>query len=179
MARKRVEPTWNTWEEADERLREMCNLTSAQQKDEAELNKKLTAIREQFEGRMHERAGALAALEAQMEIFCERHRSEFGDKKSRELVHGVVSYRTHPPAVKLLNRKWNWGAVLDALKAQFARFVRTKEEPDKDAILAAYASSNIDDGELAGVGLMVDQSESFGIELRLDEAAQATARKAG
>ena len=52
--------------------------------------------------------------------------------RMRELVTGEVSWRQRPPSVRITGAD----AVIETLKRmQLERFVRTKEEPNKDAML--------------------------------------------
>ena len=69
----------------------------------------------------------------------------------------------------MLNRKWTWATVLEHLKG-LGRYVRTVEEVDKESIKAAKMS----DGELAGMGLRLDQKERFYIEPKADEGERVT-----
>ncbi len=97
-------------------------------------------------------------------VLCEKyattHRETlFGKLKSAASSLGIFGFRTGNPKLSLLNRKWKWTDVLNALKATGQiELIRTKEEPDKDAL------KKLADTELAAVGLKIDQDEVFFIE---------------
>ena len=173
--RQQVGVALGTWDEVDAKLGELCQIEVRRRKLEAKMNGELAAVRARYEGETGEITDAQKAAGALVEQFCLVHRAEFGAKKSKELLHGIVSFRTSPPAVALFNRKWTWASVIEALKRGASRFVRSKEEPDKEAILAAHAAGEVDDGDLAGVGVKVEQKETFGVELRYEEAGEAAA----
>lgn len=102
------------------------------------------------------------ALVALAEKYAETHRPElFVDgKKSADTALAFFGFRIGNPTLKVLNRKWNWESVLDAVKSRYkARFVRTEESPDKDALKA-----QLSDEQLAEVGLRIEQSETFFVE---------------
>ncbi len=69
-----------------------------------------------------------------VQIWCEANRDELcKDGKTANLVTGEVNWRIRPPKVQLRNVK----VVLEALKeGKLKKLIRTKEEVNKDAILA-------------------------------------------
>ena len=96
------------------------------------------------------------------------NQAEFETRKSLELIHGIIGFRTCPAAVKQV------GGVkvehtIDMMKINpgFKPFLREKIELDKDAILGAYALKQ--EGliaNLAAVGLKIEQKENFFVELK-------------
>lgn len=171
--RKQVEVALKNWDEVDEKLGFLCKLESRRRTLDGRMNAELTRVRQKYEGELNALGEETKVLETQVEQFCIAHRVDMGAKKSIALTHGTPNFRTHPPSVKLLNRKWKWESVTEALGRAFERLVRTKREPDKDAILAAYAGGEVDDDDLAGVGVQVDRRESFAIDLKVEEAVSA------
>jgi phage host-nuclease inhibitor protein Gam len=107
-------------------------------------------------------------------LLCEKyavtHRETlFGKLKSAASALATFGFRTGNPTLKVLNRKWKWNDVVAALKSS-GRFdcVRTKEEPDKDAL------KKLPGADLASVGLRIDQEESFYIEPKREEPDRIT-----
>lgn len=93
------------------------------------------------------------------------------DTKSGESTQAFYGFRLGQPTMKLLSRKWSWEKVVESLKATYAaRFVRTKEEPDKEKL-----RSELTDAELAEVGLRVDQTERFFVEPKTESGERAVA----
>jgi phage host-nuclease inhibitor protein Gam len=108
-------------------------------------------------------------------VLCEKyattHRdSLFGKFKSAASSLGLFGFRTGNPKLVLLNRKWKWNDVLEALKSLGkTELIRVKEEPDKDAL------KKLDDAELAAIGLRIDQDEAFFIEPKREDPERITA----
>lgn len=111
-------------------------------------------------------AARIKALRAGIEAWAFAHRAEFGDAKTLDLPDGSIQLHLGGPALRLLNRKWSWESVLDAVRAAAARgrrlvagWIRTTEAVEKPAILAAARDGVASPSELAEFGLRVDQSE--------------------
>jgi phage host-nuclease inhibitor protein Gam len=111
-----------------------------------------------------------------VKAWADAHRAEFPTgSKSLELVHATLAYRTTPPAVALL-RGWNEDkavAHMAALGIPFQRFIRTKLELDRAAVLAssnadthAFSTDGTDGVALSLVGLKIQQTERFAIDPR-------------
>ncbi|MDH4122395.1 MAG: host-nuclease inhibitor Gam family protein [Deltaproteobacteria bacterium] len=70
-----------------------------------------------------------------LRIYCEANRKRLtndGKVKTVDFEHGIVAWRMRPPSVRVASVK----AVIDTLRAlDFTRFIRVKEEVDKEAIL--------------------------------------------
>lgn len=121
--------------------------------------------------------GDLELLLAKAERYADEHRGEIFPGKLKTAATELAEYgfRQSPPALKTLNRKWTWEAVLTAVKEQFGkRFVRTEEALQKDALKAQLTAE-----QLAAVGLRIEQPETFGVTPKVEggetEAIPATA----
>ena len=167
--RKQVATGPETREEVDVVLARLAVLDADRRRVLADMDEQITAVRENAQGRLDTLAAEDKALRAQVKVVAVGHRAEFGDKKSLELVHGVLTFRTSPPSVRKLNNKWTEEAVLDALKEWRRRYVRVREALDKERILADHAAGKVTDAELAECGVKVAQPETFGIELKQEE----------
>jgi phage host-nuclease inhibitor protein Gam len=124
----------------------------------------------------------LATLEQQIEArlglaqeYADAHSELFAkDRKSIELVHAIVGYRTGTPAAKPM-RGWKWEAILKAIKARrWLEFIRSKEEVDKEALIAARETH-----PLETVGVQIVQTETFFVEPKLEpETSKVSAEAA-
>lgn len=85
------------------------------------------------------RAQHAAAIEG-LKTYCEAHRmrlTEGGKTKTAKFLTGVVAWRARPPAVRLPRAREALADLIARLKALgLDRFIRTKEEVDKEAMLA-------------------------------------------
>jgi phage host-nuclease inhibitor protein Gam len=108
-------------------------------------------------------------------VLCEKfaitHRETlFGKLKSAASSLGLFGFRTGNPKLVLLNRKWKWDDVINAIKSLgLSHLIRTKTEPDKDAI------KKLEDHQLAAIGLRIDQDEAFFIEPKREDPERITA----
>lgn len=160
-----------SYDDMDQTLLLIADCETQLQKAEAEMNEQIQKIRDEYEINTHSVRAIKASLESEMEKFCIVNKVDFEKSRSRELVHGTIGFRNTPPKVALLNRKYKWDTVLELLaKVRFGKdFIRTKEEINKEQVLASYAAKEIDDQKLASVGMKVDQSEEFFSKIKWEE----------
>jgi phage host-nuclease inhibitor protein Gam len=103
---------------------------------EAVMNDELAAIREKYESEALPLGEEITLLSAGVQSWCEAHRDELTQNrkvKTYVFASGEVKWRTRPPSVSL--KKVD--QVIEALKSlSLDRFLRKKEEVNKEAILA-------------------------------------------
>lgn len=135
----------------------------------AELEESIRKTRAGYEAAFARLDEQAAALLADVEAWAAGHPEEFKEKKSLELLHGVIGFRTSTPRVAIPR-----GTDEDELAATLAEsgldcYVRLRRELDKPAILAAVADTapaNEAEAVLAAYGIRVRQSERFFAEVR-------------
>lgn len=135
---------------------------------ETEMNDEMAVVKERYENQADTHAQAIQQLSSGIQTFCEANKVELtsgGKTKTVGLQSGEVRWRTCPPACNIRAADM----VIEALKKLgLARFVRAKEEINKDAILA-------DPKAVAGIkGISINQKEEFVIvpfETKLEEVA--------
>ena len=142
----------------------------------AELEESIRKTRAGYEAAFARLDETAAALLADVEAWAAGHPEEFKDRKSLELLHGTIGFRTSTPRVAIPR-----GTDEDELAATLAGegldcYVRLRRELDKPAILAAVADVG-DGGEseavLAAYGIRVRQSERFFAEVREEKGVPA------
>jgi phage host-nuclease inhibitor protein Gam len=162
-------PLIRTREEADALLGDLAALELERRRLTTELDGIITAAREHYEAPFAALGGQIDAKQALLHAWADANRAEFGTRKSLDMTHGVVGFRLGTPKAKTLLRK-PWAAVLDTIKAfGLLEYVRTKEEVNKEALIADYQQRNIGDDTLKKLGIQIAQEESFFVELRLTE----------
>jgi phage host-nuclease inhibitor protein Gam len=168
MARtKSSELAIKTLEEADGLLREMCEIEAvieavdnaadeAIAKIKADAAQKGKPLRDRYKG-----------LVKTMEAYARYFRGElFKDRKSLERPFGSFGFRKAPDAVSVSKE------TAELLKKLGLRqYVRTKIEPDKEAMLA------LDDETLARVGAARRQKEDFFVETKRELVNQELAKR--
>ncbi len=134
-----------------------------------EMDAQITALREKYDGMMAPAVETIKTLSQGVHMWAEANRDDLtqhGKVKTANLMTGEVRWRTTPPSVKAVRVK----EAIEELKARHLaeRFIRTKEEINKEAILA-------DPAAVDGMKwLSISQSEDFVIvpfETDLEEVA--------
>lgn len=162
MARKRVESTIKSWEGADQVLLEIGQLEREIEQSEAELQEKVEMVKRATVNNVMPLQERKAALELQLQAFCEAHKGEFKGK-SRVLNFGTVSFRQ---STKIVIRGVQ--ACIEALRTLGLKdYVRTKESPDKEKM------KDLDDTVLAQVGAKRQPEDVFGYEVNRERVQEA------
>ncbi len=158
------------YEELEERLKEYAMNFATLHKKEAEMNERLNRIKEDFDEKTKDLRYAIDTLSTEISMFCTKNKKDFEKSRSKEYNFGVIGFRTTPPKVAVLNRKYSIKTVIELTKRLFQNtYIRIKEELDKEAILADYSQKKLDDEKLASIGLKVDQEEQFYINPKFEE----------
>ena len=101
---------------------------------ETEINDQIAAITAGRKDEIEALKTRIDTLAGGIQTWCEAHRAELldGGGKEANLITGLVKWRQRPPSVSIRGTE----AVLDALRrGGLERFIRTKEEPNKEAML--------------------------------------------
>jgi len=173
MSSKRLKlssPAIQTREEMEALIGKICEQTILQDALLAAMDGELKKVRENYEDELCTTQKSLDGNLALAQDWAEAHPSEFGNRKSIEMLHGLVGWRTGMPKLRTLSG-WNWDRVLEAIKGipKFAkRFVRISEEVNKEAIISDWV---ILSGEAREFGVRVVQDETFYVEPKREEAA--------
>ncbi len=182
MARKQVkdkERPIATWAEAEAAMAEYAIAQTRIEREEAAYNHDEQKRRERMTEAHAPLRTEMEAIEQGMKKFCMTNRADFGGKQSKELGHGTVSFRVGNPKVDKV-KGFTFEAVLDLLKGAPDRvrrmFIRTKEELNREAVLANDAVAGDPDADpesyispavmLKEYKLFVTQDETFGIEIK-------------
>lgn len=120
-------------------------------------------------------APRLDGLKQQLEMgteclraWAEANPAEFAGRRSLETSHGTLGWRTGMPALKTL-AGWTWDRVLTGL-LDLGKYIRTKPEVDKQAILADR--DTLGDAGLRTLGVRAVQEEPFFVQPRVEEIEQ-------
>jgi phage host-nuclease inhibitor protein Gam len=155
-----------SFDEVDKKLLELAQHESFIAKKEADMNSRIQSTKQKFDNETADARAQKQLLEQEIHSFCLRNKTEFIKQRAKKLIHGSVGFRTNPPKVNQLNRKYSIKTSLEFLKKLYdGKYVRLKEEVDKEKLLADYSTEVLDDDNLASVGLRVDQDETFYCEI--------------
>ena len=120
-----------------ESIRLLGDLQREFDRERGAMNDHIAAITQAHQPVLASLTERMQAQQAGIQAWCEAHRVELcgeGDKlgKTANLVTGEVSWRQRPPSVSIRSVE----TVLDTLlRMGLGRFVRVKNEPNKDAML--------------------------------------------
>ena len=130
----------------------------------AQMNMELARIREKFEQDITLYTDQKNQAFDMVCHYCMSHRGEmFTTARHIETPWGKVGFRTGTPKLKTLP-KYTWERVLEKTEQLMPQFVRIKKEVDKEHLLLSRTDENVMP-HLSGIGVYVDQDETFYIEL--------------
>lgn len=140
-----------------------------QQQLTGKMDAEITKIREKYADQLSELEKKKTEAFAKVQVYCtENYETLFSKKKSFTTPHGTIGFRTGTPKLKTA-RGFTWASTLELLKIKLPAYVRKIEEPDKQSLLTDRDKPEIK-ALLPEVGLMVDQDETFFIDLKKEEA---------
>ena len=167
MTKRRAETELTTWSEADSALARLCRLDHDRQQALSQMNAELAAVKLRFNDALEDMAGEDALLREALERFARERQEQFSPQKSIERLHGILSFRTTPPAVKILRRPWTDAERIERVRAVLgADCIRVREEIARDTILSRAAAGFIRSEQLAEAGLRIGRREVFDLELK-------------
>ncbi|MFQ1050200.1 host-nuclease inhibitor Gam family protein [Avibacterium paragallinarum] len=127
---------YQTREEVEIAIKDIGDLQRELQRLATHQNDELAAITEKYAPKITALQEQMKPLQKAIEVWCEANRAELtqnGKTKTGSFNTGEVQWRQRPPSVSI--RKAD--EVLARLRALgFTQFIRTKEEPNKEAMLA-------------------------------------------
>lgn len=152
---------------AEEAFAEFAIADAKQKQITAKMDVEITKIRDRYTEELQKLSDVKDDNFEILKVYAETNRDQFGSKKSMELTHGLIGFRTGTP--KLKTRKgFTWNSVTNLLKEFLPDYLRVTEEPAKDMLLA-----NREVPEVAALfprcGIMVDQDETFFVDPKKEE----------
>ena len=129
-----------TKEEVISGIKQLGDIQRKLTRVETEMNDQIAAVTEYHSPDIEQLKAKRDELQAGIQTWCEANRDELtngGKVKSANLTTGEVQWRNRPPSCTIRGVE----AVIEILKRQkLDRFIRTKEEINKDAILNEQAA---------------------------------------
>ena len=176
-----------TREKADDAFASYAKSDAQIQKINAEIDLQCAKIREKYADRLSvltiERDASFDILQS----FATEHQDElFQKKKSLDMSHGTIGFRTGTPKLKTL-KGFTWASALQLVKRFLPSYVRQTEEIAKDKLLAdrdieleplpLHDLSPAEVSSSAGVRSMRSVLSECGIEVVQDETFYVEAKK--
>lgn len=104
-------------------------------RDTAEMNDAIAHITQTYQPRLDAQKGDISLCQEGVQAYCEANRNELtngGKVKTANLVTGEVQWRKRPPSISVRGAD---SVIETLLRLGLKKFVRTKEEINKEAIL--------------------------------------------
>ena len=160
MARikKSLAAVLETRADAEAALGKLAELSYRRDMMVAQLDLELKVARENFEYHITAVTAEIDGHFESLNVWADGHPNEFGARKSIDMVHGQLGYRTGQPKLKLL-RGWTWERVAAAVQQIVPKYMRVKVELAKDALLDDRDAFSKE--QMADIGCSVVQDESF------------------
>ena len=159
-----------TAEQFNEALSAFAVANAKEQTINAKMDEAITKIRDKYADELSELKDAQELQKEVVQVYCQENQDTlFSKKKSLETVHGTVGFRTGTPALKTA-KGFTWASVLTLAKRVLPNYIRSKEEINKEALLADREKPEIKVA-FQEIGVVVEQGESFFIELKKEDNA--------
>lgn len=168
--KKKVIITGVSRETADEAFATYAKSDAQLQKINADIELQCAKYREKYAEKIatlsEERDQAFDTLQA----FATENQAElFTKKKSLDMAHGVIGFRTGTPKLKTL-KGFTWASALQLVKEFLPDYVRQTWDIAKDKLLADRDTEEML-ARMAKCGIQVAQEESFYVEPKKEETA--------
>lgn len=133
---------------------------------EAKMNKELQDVREKYNDDLVVLNDAKDEQVEILETYAYEQKETWGKRKSAELLHGTIGFRTGTPKVKF-DKGFNSKSVTAILEESFPEYVRKVVEMDKEKLIA-----NREDESFAAIckkaHIVVVQDETFFVESKAE-----------
>ena len=177
ITREAAEEAFGTYAKADAQI----------EKINAEIDLQCAKIREKYQQKLGELMCDRECAFDTLQAFATENQAElFSKKKSLDMAHGTIGFRTGTPKLKTL-KGFTWASALQLAKnfLPFA-YIRKTEEIAKDKLLAdrdlkevaLYDTQTGDPREvtmreaMAACGIQVSQDETFYVEPKKEDSEQ-------
>ncbi|EFR54625.1 host-nuclease inhibitor Gam family protein [Bacteroides fragilis] len=166
---KKVIITGVTREAADEAFAAYAKANAQSAKITADIELQCAKIREKYASKLAELEGEKEKAFDTLQAYATENQAElFTKKKSLEMAHGVIGFRTGTPKLKTL-KGFTWASALQLVKEFLPGYVRQTEEIAKDKLLADRDMEDMA-GQMAKCGISVSQDETFYVEPKKEDA---------
>ena len=157
-----------TREEMEQLVGDICALKIRERELKAQMDAEIKRVRDGYEKQLGGLSEDIAAKMPRALAWAEANEEDFGKLRSVEMLHGTIGWRTNTPSLKTRSG-WTWDRVLERLLNNgLVTYYRTKQEVNKQAILADRDELGADG--LRELGVRVVQEDEFFVEPKLTVA---------
>lgn len=188
MATKRQKKTVITGvsrDAAEEAFASYAKADAQIEKINAEIDLQCAKIREKYQQKLGELTCERECAFETLQAYATENQPElFSKKKSLDMAHGTIGFRTGTPKLKTL-KGFTWASALTLVKKYIPGYVRTSEEIAKDKLLADRELEAVEFMEseitkkripmcdaMAECGIIVAKDETFYVEPKKEDTDQ-------
>ena len=158
-----------TREAADEAFAVYAKADALSAKITADIELQCAKIREKYAAKLAELEGEKEKAFDTLQSFATENQAElFTKKKSLEMAHGVIGFRTGTPKLKTL-KGFTWASALQLVKEFLPDYLRQTEEIAKDKMLADREVEDMP-AQMAKCGIQVVQDETFFVDPKKEDS---------
>lgn len=171
-----------TREAADQAFSVYAKADASIDKINAEIELQCAKIREKHQADLTRLTAERDASFDMLQSFAMENQAElFSKKKSLDMAHGTIGFRTGTPKLKTL-KGFTWASALELVKTFLPSYIRKIEEIAKDKLLADRDMDEVDvtdrmvlqqismKAAMAKCGIQVVQDETFYVEPKKEDA---------
>ena len=155
-------------ETADEAFATFAKADASINKINAEIELQCAKNREKYQDKLASLTSDRECAFDTLQAYATENQAElFTKKKSLDMAHGTIGFRTGTPKLKTL-KGFTWASALNLVKEFLPDFIRTSEEVAKDKLLADRDVEGMTDS-MAKCGIQVVQDETFYVEPKKED----------
>lgn len=152
----------NDFIDVDNKLKRLCEILVNIAEIEGEVTLECNAIKERYAPVIQMLNNEASFIKQEIENFCEANKAAFAEKRSKELVFGVIGYRVSK-SVSLPRNKDKIATLCESIKRfGFKDCISYEEKPNKEALC------ELNDVALVKLGLKRVVKDNFRIEPKLE-----------
>lgn len=161
-----------TLEEAQEASETFVANATKLARIEVKMNEEINRIKSKYTDEITALTNAQVHPTEVLNVFATEQQKNWGKKKSFELMHSIIGFRTGTPKVTK-NKKYTWEGITDIVKEAFPELVRTKDELNKEAIIALSKNEEEFSDVREQCFIDVIQEETFYVEEKKEAISEA------
>src|SRR5688500_9627744 len=136
MAREKKKVVNNVgFDQAQYASARFAEISTKLSKMEARMNERINKIKDEYQEEITQLSEEKEQHFEILQVYAKEQKDTWGKRKSLELLHSVIGFRTGTPKVTK-DKKFTWDGIVELVKVKFPSLVRIKSELDKEAIIA-------------------------------------------
>lgn len=136
-------------------------------KIEAKMNEEINKVKSKYQDDITELQESIDEPMEVLQVYATEQKESWGKKKSVELLHSTIGFRTGTPKVAK-DKGFTWDGITTIVTKLFPNLVRSKVELDKEAIIALSKEDGFKELK-EKCFIDVVQEESFYVEAKVEE----------